>query len=559
MLLTRFSSLTRRYTHQSLPVFTTSSPLSLTLFSTLDSPFKCPNDPENHSQQKHPHIDEAHILNQLSDILPIRHSPVIRKPNSSSDKGIETRAVDGFLPPEDKFRGIFLQKILGKNAIETALTNVGIEITPDILDKVVNRGNLGGEAMVMFFNWAVEQPRMTRDVDSFHVLIKALGRRKCFEFMVDMLFDMRKRGTNPNCDTLFIVMDSFIRARRVSKAVKMLDDLEDFGLKCDTETFNVLLKCLIRRSHVGTASSLVNKMRGKIRFNSVTYNSVISGWSRFGIVSEVERTLEAMVEDGLNPDSLTYSYILEGLGRAGQIDGAVKIFRELEEGGCVLNAEVYNAMISNFVVTDNLDEGFKYYEMMLRGDYEPNLDTYVRLISACLKARRVADAIELFDEMLGRGIIPSMGTVTSFIEPLCGYGPPHAALMIYKKARKVGCRISLSCYKLLLMRLSKFGKCNTLMSIWNDMQESGYSSDMQAYECIINAFCNIGQLENAVAVIEESLHRGFCPSRLICSKLNNKLLGLNKTEVAYKLFLKIKVARGNEKARICWRAKGWHF
>lgn len=554
------SSLTRRYAHQSLPAFNSSSPLSLTLFSTLHPPLNCSNDPEpeNHSQ-KHPHIDEAHILNQLSDILPIRHTPVIRKPNSSSDKGIETPAVDRFLPPEDKFRGIFLQKIRGKNAVEAALTNVGIEVNPDVLDKVVNRGNLGGEAMVMFFNWAVEQPRMTRDVDSYHVIIKALGRRKCFEFMVDMLIDMRKRGTNPNCDTLFIVMDSFIRARRVSKAVKMLDDLEDFGLKCDTEVFNVLLKCLVRRSHVGTAGSLVSKMRGKIPFNSVTYNSVISGWSRIGLVSEVERTLEAMVEDGLHPDSLTYSYILEGLGRAGQIDGAVKIFRELEERGCVLNVEVYNAMISNFVAADNLDEGFKYYELMLRGDCEPNLDTYVRIISACLKARRVADAIELFDEMLRHGIIPSMGTVTSFIEPLCGYGPPHAALMIYKKARKVGCRISLSCYKLLLMRLSKFGKCNTLMSIWNDMQESGFSSDMQVYECIINAFCNIGQLENAVAVMEESLRRGFCPSRLICSKLNNKLLGLNKTEVAYKLFLKIKVARGNEKARICWRAKGWHF
>lgn len=561
MLLRRFNSFLPRYTSLlSLSFLNSLSQISENSFSTLDSPFNCIKDSEfdNHLL-KGRHIDESHVLEQLSDLLPIRRSSSIHKPFSSSNEQFKPQEVDGYLAPEEKFRGIFLQKIRSKNGIETALANVGIEITVDILDKVVTRGNLGGEAMVIFFNWAMEQPTCSKDIDSYHVIIKALGRRKFFNLMMKMLFDMRKRGIHPNSDTLSIVMDSFIRARQVSKAVKMLDNLEDFGLERDIETFNVLLKCLTRRSHVGTASSLVNKMRGKLPFNSVTYNLMIGGWSRFGRVSEVERTLEAMVEHGLNPDSLTYSYILEGLGRAGQVDGAVKIFRELQEEGGVLTVEVYNAMISNSVCIADIDEGFKYYEQMLSGECEPNMDTYVRLISACLKVRRVADAIEFFDEMLSRGIIPSTGIVTSFVERLCSYGPPHAALMIYNKAKKAGCTISFCCYKLLLMRLSKFGKCRRLLSIWNEMQESGYSSNMQVYEHVINGFCNIGQFENAVAVLEESLCRGFCPSRLIRSKLNKQLLSLNKTEMAYKLFLKLKVARGNEKARTSWRAKGWHF
>jgi hypothetical protein len=98
----------------------------------------------------------------------------------------------------------------------------------------------------------------------------------------------------------------------------------------------------------------------------------------------------------------------------------------------------------------------------------------------------VADALEMFDEMLGCGIVPSTGTITSFIEPLCSYGPPHAAMMIYNTARKVGCRISLSAYKLLLMRLSRFGKCGMLLNVWDDMQDSGYYSDMEVYEYVIN-------------------------------------------------------------------------
>ncbi|KAF5764624.1 putative tetratricopeptide-like helical domain superfamily [Helianthus annuus] len=69
------------------------------------------------------------------------------------------------------------------------------------------------------------------------------------------------------------------------------------------------------------------------------------------------------------------------------------------------------------------------------------------------------------------------------------------------------------------MRISRFGKCGMLLKIWD---ESGYVSDVQVYEHIINGLCNNGQLENAVVIMEDCLKKGFCPSRLICAKLNNK-------------------------------------
>lgn len=98
-----------------------------------------------------------------------------------------------------------------------------------------------------------------------------------------------------------------------------------------------------------------------------------------------------------------------------------------------------------------------------------------------------------------------------------------------------------------------------LLDLWHEMQESGYPSDGEIYEYVIAGLCNIGQLENAVLVMEESLRKGFCPSRLVYSKLSNKLLASNKLESAYNLFRKIKIARQNDYARWLWRSKGWHF
>ena len=39
------------------------------------------------------------------------------------------------------------------------------------------------------------------------------------------------------------MLDSFVRAPQGSKAIQMFGNVEEFGLKCDTEGLNVLLQC----------------------------------------------------------------------------------------------------------------------------------------------------------------------------------------------------------------------------------------------------------------------------------------------------------------------------
>ncbi|XP_057754252.1 putative pentatricopeptide repeat-containing protein At5g43820 [Arachis stenosperma] len=504
-------------------------------------------------------IDEHLVLEQISDLLPVAkcasQNTILKDHESKSVR----EPVDGFLSPEEKLRGVFLQKLNGKAATEQALSNVGVDVNIDVLGRVVNSGNLGGEAMVTFFNWAIKQPMLPKDIGSYRVIVKALGRRKFFKFMMEVLDDMKVNGLEADLLLLSIVIDSFIRAGHVSKAIQVFSNLDDLGLRRNADALNVLLSCLCQRSHMSAASSVFNSMKGKVSFDVTTYNVVAGGWSKLGSVNEIERIMKEMEVDGFHPDCRTFSFLIEGLGRAGRTDEAVEVFNKMQEKNCPPNTETYNAMIFNFVSVRDFDESMKYYKALLSNNCEPSLDTYTRIIIGFLRARKVADALQMFDEMLRQGVVPSTGMVTSFIKHLCKYGPPYAALVIYKKARKLGCMISMNAYKILLMRLMKFAKCGMLLNIWQEMQECGYNSDIEVYECIITGLCNVGQLENAVLVMEESLQKGFCPSRLVYSKLSNRLLASNKTEIAYKLFLKIKHARSLKSARSFWRSNGWHF
>jgi pentatricopeptide repeat protein len=116
----------------------------------------------------------------------------------------------------------------------------------------------------------------------------------------------------------------------------------------------------------------------------------------------------------------------------------------------------------------------------------------------------------------------------------------------------------LKAYKLLLERLAKFGKSGIVLDIWEEMQECGYQPDKEIYEFIVNGLCNVGKVDAAVSVVEESLRNGFCLGRVVCSKLNNKLLEMDKVETAYNLFKKVKHARALTNSRNYCRANGWH-
>ena len=121
--------------------------------STHCSPLSSLRAPPCSPHYHHPHIDERLVLDQISHLFPI--------PNSKSQNPVskpleppqpDAKPVDAFLLLEDKLRGVFLQKLKGKAAIETALSNVCVDVDVNVLGKVLNNGNLSGESMVTFFN-----------------------------------------------------------------------------------------------------------------------------------------------------------------------------------------------------------------------------------------------------------------------------------------------------------------------------------------------------------------------------------------------------------------------
>lgn len=105
-------------------------------------------------------LDESKVLAELSNLLPVHrtttilnnlYTPDLVKPLHENQSLVRV-SPDGFLPIEDKLRGVFVQKLKGRALIESALTSAlgDVQLSVDVVFRVLDRGNLGGDAIVLF-------------------------------------------------------------------------------------------------------------------------------------------------------------------------------------------------------------------------------------------------------------------------------------------------------------------------------------------------------------------------------------------------------------------------
>ncbi|OMO90154.1 hypothetical protein COLO4_19322 [Corchorus olitorius] len=130
-------------------------------------------------------VDERRVLSQLSDLFQFSYSnsnPTI--PNLYKDtyppKQLQSRAVDEFLLPEEKLRGVFLQKLSGR-----------VSEMERILEAMIADG-------------------FTPDCSTFSYVIEGLGRAGRIDDAVEIFDHMKDKGCIPDTRVYNAMISNFV-------------------------------------------------------------------------------------------------------------------------------------------------------------------------------------------------------------------------------------------------------------------------------------------------------------------------------------------------------------
>merc|ERR1719277_2832300 len=142
--------------------------------------------------------------------------------------------------------------------------------------------------------------------------------------------------------------------------------------------------------------------------DEVTYNTLLDGCARYGMLDRGLGLLRDMEDAGVAPSNFTLSVLAKLANRSKRPDMAFELCSELSSKyGIRLNMHVYNNLVHAYTAHGNLPRALEVFEQMLDERVRPDERTYTLLLRGCIGASAATEAAGLLRTGAGLRGAPS--------------------------------------------------------------------------------------------------------------------------------------------------------
>ncbi|MQL85720.1 hypothetical protein Taro_018250 [Colocasia esculenta] len=169
--------------------------------------------------------------------------------------------------------------------------------------------------------------------------------------------------------------------------------------------------------------------------NSYTFNCLLEGLAKSGMVDMMESRLSQMSAHGMLVDKYTLTPILKTYCNAGKLECAMVVFDEFCGKGWV-DEYVFTILLVSFCRWGEVDKTWKLVERMEGMKMKLNEKTFFILIHGFLKEGRVDRALAMFQKMKDFGFSGDLALYGALINGLCDGRELKQALHSYLEMKK---------------------------------------------------------------------------------------------------------------------------
>lgn len=242
-----------------------------------------------------------------------------------------------------------------------------------------------------------------------------------------------RAGLNPSVFTYAVLLKGYGRARKQEAVSRTLATMREKGVEFDTVTFNSAVDAYIRCGNMTAARALVDDPSYAELRETRTFNILLKGLSRRGMVEKAYAVRDEMHAAGFVPNEVTQNTLIDACVRAGDFSSALRLSRDILPGpGSVVGARpdqrnqltiALSQILAGMADSGNLDDATRLLDEMSSRGAPPNHITYSALITACLRQGDFARAKHLFQTQEERtGVPPTLQIYNAMIAGLCKSG-----------------------------------------------------------------------------------------------------------------------------------------
>ena len=196
----------------------------------------------------------------------------------------------------------------------------------DIFEKIKKSGNMA-------------------DVYTYTIVARTLGHAGNATRAIQLLDEMEQKGVEPNRHTYNTILDVIANQNRLDDGIKLFKGMLEHGVHPDVSSCLAIVKLLCKERQVGRTLDLTRWIKGKIMKKEV-YECFIKLLGKMGYLQEARALFNGMKIDGIRPNHLTCLSMISLLCQASEPDEALAIVKERENSGHNLGVSCYHCKVS---------------------------------------------------------------------------------------------------------------------------------------------------------------------------------------------------------------------
>lgn len=407
---------------------------------------------------------------------------------------------------------------------------------------------------------------------TFSVLIHKFISLGFMDRTVEILELMSDRDVNYPFDNFICssVISGFCNIGKPELALKFFENAKTLGnLKPNVVTYTTLVSALCKLGRVNEVRDFVCKMeKENLAFDVVFYSCWICGYIAEGLLLDVFKRNNEMVQKGIRHDTISYTVLIHGLSKLGNVEKAFGVLERMRKSGLEPSSVSYTVIMLGFCKKGKLEEAFALFEMVKGLEMEVDEFMYATLIDGCCRKGDFARVFGLLDEMETRGMKPSIVTYNTVINGLCKLGRTSEADRLSKgldgdvitystllhgyireqnisgifetktRHEDAGIPLDVVMCNILIKALFMVGAIEDAYILYKRMPEMGLVANSVTYHTMINGYCKISRIDEAVEIFNE-FKSVSCDSVAVYNGIMKALCRERLVEKAYEVFIEL--------------------
>ncbi|KAL5560623.1 hypothetical protein UlMin_036834 [Ulmus minor] len=360
--------------------------------------------------------------------------------------------------------------------------------------------------------------------DMVSYVIETIGSRRSRQLMELMWEDHCRYESH--FSVLNTLMRGFLNAEMDSEALEVVGMMREIGVSPSSSATRILFKLLLR---IGDYGSVWKLFKDLVRMgpppSTHTFNMMILGFSRKGLVKVGENLLHVMRKFHCEPDVFAYNIVINGNCMKGQTSRALEWMHFMISNGCAPNIVTFNTVIHALSKEGDMEKARRYFYGITDMGISPNTITYNIMLDGYVKAGDIDEAEMLYEEMRNKGISPDGLSFNIFIAGRYKYGIENIGDTLLSDIAEPQLFPDCSLFDVSVAGFCWMGRLDEAMEFVENMLERGFPISVVAFNSIIAAYSKAGLEEKARRAYKIMTRFGLTPSSSTCAYL---LIGLCK-------------------------------